>query len=146
MGFDATTCHMTLDLALLLRWAPMLLRVSQLQILPPWWGELWCRHVPYDSGLSRRQSLEPWDTWQHRSSPQQGGEVWSRGTRDGAGAHLSKEARSGLIWHVVVPEPTSTDRCNLKLQLTWQCVNAHPTSYLNLELECGVPDLLSINN
>jgi hypothetical protein len=41
--------------------------------------------------LSGRQSLKLWDTWQHRSSPQQGGEAWNRRTRGGTGAHLYRE-------------------------------------------------------
>jgi hypothetical protein len=60
--------------------------------------------------LSRRQSSEPWDTWQRRSSPQQGGEVRGRGTRDGTGAHLTKKVRSGAVGYVAVSEPTSAGR------------------------------------
>jgi hypothetical protein len=41
------------------------------------------------------------------------------------------------VGHVVAPEPTSVGRCGLKLQLTWQHVDAHPASCLNLELICG---------
>jgi hypothetical protein len=40
---------------------------------------------------SRRRGPELRGTWQRRSSPQQGGEVWGRGTRDGARAHLYRE-------------------------------------------------------
>jgi hypothetical protein len=40
---------------------------------------------------------ELWDTWQRRSLPQSGGEVWSHRTRGSVGAHLSREARSGAI-------------------------------------------------
>jgi hypothetical protein len=60
---------------------------------------------------SRRQGLELRDTWQRRSSPQQGGEVRGRGTLGSTGAHLSMEARSEAMGHVVAPEPTSTGRC-----------------------------------
>jgi hypothetical protein len=42
---------------------------------------------------ARRQGLGPWVTWQHRSSPQQGGEVWGRGTRGGSEAHLCR-----VVW------------------------------------------------
>jgi hypothetical protein len=54
---------------------------------------------------ARRRGLGPWDTWQHRSSPQQGGEVRGRGTHGGSGAHLYR-------------------RCGLKLQLAWQRMDA----------------------
>jgi hypothetical protein len=75
--------------------------------------------------------------WQHRSSPRQGGKVQSRGTRGSAGAHLSKEARSGAAGHMVAPEPTSVGRCGLKLQLTWQRVDVHLAPCLDIELICG---------
>jgi hypothetical protein len=39
---------------------------------------------------ARRQGLGPRDTWQHRSSPRHGGEVWGRGTRGSAGTHFKK--------------------------------------------------------
>jgi hypothetical protein len=50
--------------------------------------------------------------------------LWStarrgHGTRVSTGAHLSKEARSEAMGHVVAPEPTSARRCGLKLQLMW---------------------------
>jgi hypothetical protein len=61
----------------------------------------------------------------------------SRGTRDSTGAHLVKEARSGVEGHVVVPEPTSTGSCDLKLQLTWQRVDARSAPCLDLKLVCG---------
>jgi hypothetical protein len=80
--------------------------------------------------LSGRQSPESWDMWQHRSSPRQGGKVRSWGKRGSVGAHLSKEARSSAPEHVVALEPTSAGRCGLKLQFTWQCVDARPASYL----------------
>jgi hypothetical protein len=50
-----------------------------------------------------RWGPEPYDTWQHRSPPQP-----SHRTRDSVGAHLSWEAKSGAIWHMTAPEPTST--------------------------------------
>jgi hypothetical protein len=56
--------------------------------------------------LSRRHSLDPWDTWQRRSSPQQGGEVQGHETCGSAGAHLSKEARFRAEEHMAAPELT----------------------------------------
>jgi hypothetical protein len=38
-----------------------------------------------------RRGLGPRATWQHRSSPQQGGKVRGRGTCGGSGAHLYRE-------------------------------------------------------
>jgi hypothetical protein len=108
-----------------------------------------------EAPLSGRQSPEPWDTWQHRSSPlrkaeprvvghvaalelpSSEGRGRSQGTRGSVGAHLSKEVRSGAAGHVVVPEPTSVGRCGPKLQLMWQRVDARPAPYLDLELVCG---------
>jgi hypothetical protein len=40
---------------------------------------------------ARRRGPEPRDTWQHRSSPQQGGEVQDRRTRGGSRVHLRRE-------------------------------------------------------
>jgi hypothetical protein len=74
--------------------------------------------------------------WQRWSSPQQGGEVRGHGTRDSVGAHLSTEARSGAAGHVVASEPTSVGRCDLKIQFTWQRVDARPAPCLDLELVC----------
>jgi hypothetical protein len=65
--------------------------------------------------LSERQSPEPWDTWQHRSSSRQRGKVRSQWTCGSVRAHLNKEARSGSAGHVVAPEPTSVGRCGPKL-------------------------------
>jgi hypothetical protein len=56
----------------------------------------------------RRRGPGPRDTWRCRHL--QGGEIWGRGTRGGAGAHLNKEARSKATGHVAVPELTSTGR------------------------------------
>jgi hypothetical protein len=39
--------------------------------------------------------------------------------------------------HVTALEPTSVVRCGLKLQLTWQRVDARPAPCLDLELVCG---------
>jgi hypothetical protein len=36
-------------------------------------------------------------------------------------------------------EPTSTERCDPKLQLIWQRVDARSAAYLDLELVCGYP-------
>jgi hypothetical protein len=55
--------------------------------------------------------------WQRQSSPQHRGEVQGRGIHCGAGVHLCMEVWSEA-GHVVAPEPTSTGRCGLKLQLT----------------------------
>jgi hypothetical protein len=84
-----------------------------------------------------RRGPEVRNIWQRRSSTQQGGEARGHVTRGSIGAHLSKEVRSGAVRHVVAPELTSTGRCGLKLQLTWQRVDARPTPYLDLELVCG---------
>jgi hypothetical protein len=51
VGSGATTCPAAPDHASLLRWASALPRVPQLWTLPPWWGELRCCHVSYDSRL-----------------------------------------------------------------------------------------------
>jgi hypothetical protein len=40
---------------------------------------------------ARRRGPRPWDAWQHRSSPQHGGEVRGRGTCGGAGSYLYRE-------------------------------------------------------
>jgi hypothetical protein len=40
---------------------------------------------------------------------------------------------------MVVPEPTSVGRCDLKLPLTWQRVDTRSARCLNLELVSGVP-------
>jgi hypothetical protein len=64
---------------------------------------------------------EPLDTWQRRSPPLLGGNVRSHRTRGSAGAHLSREARSGVIGHMAVLEPTSAERRGLEPQETWQC-------------------------
>jgi hypothetical protein len=88
--------------------------------------------------LSGRQSLEPWDTWQRQSPPRQGGEVQSYGPCGSTRAHLNKEVRSGAMGHIAAPKPTSTGRCGLPLQLTWQRVDACPVPCLDLELVCGV--------
>jgi hypothetical protein len=44
--------------------------------------------------LANRRGPGPCDTWQHWSSPQQGGEVRGRRTRGGSGAHLYREVWS----------------------------------------------------
>jgi hypothetical protein len=66
----------------------------------------------------RRRGSGPRATWQHRSSPQQGDEVWDHGTRGGSRAQLCR-------------------RCGPNLQLAWQHVDARPAPCLNLELVCG---------
>jgi hypothetical protein len=51
---------------------------------------------------ARRRGSEPWFTRQHRSSPQQGGEVRGCGTRGGSGAHLCRVVWSEVTACVVV--------------------------------------------
>jgi hypothetical protein len=67
-------------------------------------------HGSTGAPLSRRQRVEPWNTWQRRSSPQQEGEVQGRGTRDNAGAHLNKEENFGAEGHVAALKLTSVRR------------------------------------
>jgi hypothetical protein len=59
------------------------------------------------------------------------------GPHGSTGAHLSKEVRPEAAGHVAALKPTSAWRCGLKLQLTWQRVDARPASCLDLELVCG---------
>jgi hypothetical protein len=52
-------------------------------------------HMPAPKlNSARRRGPGPRDTWQHRSSPQQGGEVRGHGTRGGSGAHLCRDVWS----------------------------------------------------
>jgi hypothetical protein len=53
--------------------------------------------------LGRRYTVEIQcsDTWQRRSSPQYGGEVWGHGTCDDTGAHLCREMWSKDTAYVV---------------------------------------------
>jgi hypothetical protein len=48
-----------------------------------------------------RKGLGPRDTWQHRSPPQQGGEVWGHETRGSGEGNLGREAKSGAVGHVI---------------------------------------------
>jgi hypothetical protein len=75
---------------------------------------------------SRRQGPKLRDTWQRRSSPQHGGEVWDHGTRGSARAHLCREVWSEATAYVAVRGCT-------------------PSTCLNLELVYGVPDLQGSN-
>jgi hypothetical protein len=84
-----------------------------------------------------RQGPELRNAWRRRSSTQQGDEARGHGPRGSTGAHLSKEVRSEAAGHVAAPKPTSAGRCGPKLQLMWQCVDARPTPFLDLELVCG---------
>jgi hypothetical protein len=86
---------------------------------------------------ARMRGPGPRDTWQHQSSPRQGGEVRGRGTCGSTRARLAKEVRSRAAGHVVAPEPTSVGRCGPKLQLAWQRMDARPIPCLHLELVCG---------
>jgi threonine dehydrogenase-like Zn-dependent dehydrogenase len=65
-----------------------------------------------------RRGTELRNTWQRRSSIQQGGEARGHVLCGSTGAHLNKEVRSGAVGHVAAAEPTSTGRCDPKLQLT----------------------------
>jgi hypothetical protein len=69
---------------------------------------------------TRRRGPGPWDIWQHRSSPRQGGKVRGRETRGSTGAHLGKEARSGAAGHGAAPELISSRRQGPELRDTWQ--------------------------
>jgi hypothetical protein len=57
-----------------------------------------------------RQGPELRDTWQRRSSHQQGGKAQGPGICGSARAHLSKEVRSRAGGHVATPKPTSAGR------------------------------------
>jgi hypothetical protein len=70
-----------------------------------------------------------------------GGRARGYGTGGSVGAHLSREVRSEAAGHVTAPERSSARRCTPKLQFTWQYVDTHTATYLNLELVCGVPGL-----
>jgi hypothetical protein len=56
---------------------------------------------------ARRRDPGPRATWQHQSSPQQGGEVRARGTRGGSKAHLYKEVWSEATAYVAARGCTS---------------------------------------
>jgi hypothetical protein len=58
------------------------------------------------------------------------------GVRGNAGAHLSQEVRSGAIGHMAVPEPISAGRRVPKPEGTWQHVDAHSATYLDVKLVC----------
>jgi hypothetical protein len=87
-----------------------------------------------DPTSAGRRGLELRNTWQRRSSTQQGGEARGHVTCGSTEAHLRKEVRSGATGHVMAPEPTSAGRCGPKLQLTWQRVDVCPAPCLDLEL------------
>jgi hypothetical protein len=55
----------------------------------------------------RRRGPGPQDMWQHRSSPQQGGEVRGHGTGGGAGAHLCRDIWSKATTYVAARGCTS---------------------------------------
>jgi hypothetical protein len=50
------------------------------------------------------------------------------------------------VRHVAASEPTSIGRRGLKLQLTWQHMDARHATYFNLELVYGVSGLQSVDN
>jgi hypothetical protein len=66
------------------------------------------RHVvaPEPTSAGRR-GLKLRNTWQRQSSTQQGVEARGHRTHGSTGAHHGREARSGAIGHVEVPELTS---------------------------------------
>jgi hypothetical protein len=102
-------------------------------------GRTWSMgHVAVSEPTSTgRRGPELRNTWQRRSSTQQGGEARGHMPRGNTEDHLSKEVRSGTAGHVAAPEPTSAGRCDLKLQLAWQRVDAHAAPCLDLEFVCG---------
>jgi hypothetical protein len=53
-------------------------------------------------------------------APVSGSEAQSHGTHGNTGAHLSKEARSGVTRHMTASEPTPTARWGPELGNTWQ--------------------------
>jgi hypothetical protein len=89
-----------------------------------------------ESFLVGRQGPEPWDTWQHRSPPEQGGGVQYHGTRGSVRALSSREAGSRAMRHVVAPEPSRAGRWDLELQGMWSYVLL---LVLNLSLYAGYP-------
>jgi hypothetical protein len=92
---------------------------------------------------------EPQDTWQRQSPPcreaesgaighvaalepfQQGGRVWSHGTRGGIRALRSRDARSGAAGHVTALEPTLGQRQDSVLQGTCSAWMHAPLSALS---------------
>jgi hypothetical protein len=84
-----------------------------------------------------RRGPELKNAWRRQSSTQHGDEARGHGPHGSIGANLCKEVRSGATGHVAAPKPTSTGRCGLKLQLTWQRVESRPAPFLDLELICG---------
>jgi hypothetical protein len=65
---------------------------------------------------ARRQGPRPCDTWQHRSSPQQGGKVRDRVTHDGSRVHLCREMWSEATVYMTACGCTS---CSLSLLRTY---------------------------
>jgi hypothetical protein len=59
------------------------------------------RVAPPELNSARRRGSGPQATWEHRSPPQQGGEVRGRGTRGGSRAHLCREVWSEATAYVV---------------------------------------------
>jgi hypothetical protein len=74
--------------------------------------------------------------WQCSSPPQLGGKVRNRGVCGNAGAHLSQEVRSGAIGHMAALEPISAGRRGPEPEGTWQHVDAHPSTCLDVKLVC----------
>jgi hypothetical protein len=59
------------------------------------------RVVTLELNSARRRGSGPRATWEHRSSPQQGGAVQGHGTSGGSGAHLCREVWSEATAYVV---------------------------------------------
>jgi hypothetical protein len=81
-----------------------------------------------------RRGLELRNAWRRQSSIQQGDEARGHMPCGSTRAHLKKEVRSGAAGHLAAPESTSVGRCDPKLQLAWQRVDARSTHCFNLEL------------
>jgi hypothetical protein len=86
--------------------------------------------------LAGRRGLEMRNVWQRWSSTQQGDNARGYRPHGSTRADLNKEVRSGAAGHVAALKPTSAGRCGLRLQLTWQHVDARPAHCLDLELVC----------
>jgi hypothetical protein len=60
------------------------------------------RMTALELNSARRRGPGPWSTWQHRSSPQYGGEARGRGTHGGSRVHLCRDVWSEAIACVAV--------------------------------------------
>jgi hypothetical protein len=82
-----------------------------------------------------RRGPELRNTWQRRSSTQQGDESQGNGTCGCIGAHLDRKMMSRAIGHVKVPKLTSIERRDPKLH------GPHAAPYLNLNLVYKITDI-----